>query len=338
MMSVLLGMKKHAQLLAGAPIAIAAVAALHTAPAIAQDAPTIVLDVPEPTSTATPIVLPEPEPSASPVATTSAPAASQPVTATEAAAEEPAPAAKEPAPARTAPAPRQATPVDTRNEAAAPATAPEPLAAESAEIAASETNVPPATTADNLAVDDAQMQMNQDELARVPNPIGDVSGAALLLALLGVGGIGLAAFFLMRSRRRRNAVPVIEKPIVDSATPAVDREPKALAFSEEPVMSDATVSTDPALATPMVASNGAAVELPAEVPANPRERGSLLRRMIEARPDRANPFRSHKARAKRARLILQSIGTRYTNRKPGIDLSQYTNIWPELRGWRPATA
>ena len=59
--------------------------------------------------------------------------------------------------------------------------------------------------------------------------------------------------------------------------------------------------------------------------------------MINARPDRANPFASHKARAKRARLILQSIGTRFTDRKPGIDLSQYANVWPELRGWQPAT-
>jgi len=58
---------------------------------------------------------------------------------------------------------------------------------------------------------------------------------------------------------------------------------------------------------------------------------------VSVAQDRASPFASHKARAKRARLILQSIGTRFTDRKPGIDLSQYANVWPELRGWRPAT-
>ena len=92
-------------------------------------------------------------------------------------------------------------------------------------------------------------------------------------------------------------------------------------------------SKSPSTAT----SNGAAVDLPSELPPSRAERGRLLQRMINARPDRANPFASHKARAKRARLILQSIGTRFTDRKPGIDLSQYANVWPELRGWQPAT-
>jgi len=63
-----------------------------------------------------------------------------------------------------------------------------------------------------------------------------------------------------------------------------------------------------------------------------------LRDMIAAKPDRANPFRSRGARAKRARLILQSLGRDFEKRKPRIDLSEYANVWPALRGWQPATA
>ena len=93
-----------------------------------------------------------------------------------------------------------------------------------------------------------------------------------------------------------------------------------------------------AIAAPAARSDGAAVELPQEVPPTFEGRTNLLKRMVAARPDRANPFKSPKARLKRARLIMQSIGTSFHDRKPRIDLSQYTNIWPELRGWRPATA
>jgi len=164
--------------------------------------------------------------------------------------------------------------------------------------------------------------------------VSDGSGAALLFALLAVGGVGLAAFLLFRSRRRKRdeEVPVIEQPVVaeplsrDTGTVGTtyDSEP-APAMRAEPI-------------TPVTSNKDVAVELPSEAPRNPAERDRLLKRMIDAKPDRANPFASHKARAKRARLILQSLGTRFTDRKPGIDLSQYTNVWPELRGWRPATA
>ena len=61
-------MKKTRHLIASAPIAIAAMAALHTTAAGAQEAPTIVLDIPEeaPAASTAPVV-----PSTAPVATTS---------------------------------------------------------------------------------------------------------------------------------------------------------------------------------------------------------------------------------------------------------------------------
>ena len=171
------------------------------------------------------------------------------------------------------------------------------------------------------------------ELTPVQDPVSDGSGAALLFALLAVGGVGLAAFLLFRSRRRKRdeEVPVIEQPVVAEPL-SRDTGTVGTTYNSEPAPA---MRAEPI--TPMTSNKDVAVELPSEAPRNPAERDRLLKRMIDAKPDRANPFASHKARAKRARLILQSLGTRFTDRKPGIDLSQYSNVWPELRGWRPAT-
>ena len=316
-------MKKTRHLIASAPIAIAA---LHTTAAGAQEAPTIVLDIPEeaPAASTAPVV-----PSTAPVATTS------PV---------PAPITvqlPEPEPVAEPPVVNEAEPVattQTTRAATREAPAPAPVAANqqaeptTAPFANSESEAAgqqplAAATAPESAPPAAEVTPVQD-------PVSDGSGAALLFALLAVGGVGLAAFLLFRSRRRKRdeEVPVIEQPVV--------AEP----LSRDSETVGATYNTEPAPAmraepiTPVTSNKDVAVELPSEAPRNPVERDRLLKRMIDAKPDRANPFASHKARAKRARLILQSLGTRFTDRKPGIDLSQYTNVWPELRGWRPATA
>ena len=83
---------------------------------------------------------------------------------------------------------------------------------------------------------------------------------------------------------------------------------------------------------------GAAVALPQELPESYEEREALFYRMVEARPDRANPFTDRKARMKRARLIMQSIGRDFGEAAPWIDLSQYPNNWPELASKRSAAA
>jgi hypothetical protein len=317
------GMTKTRHMIACAPIAIAAMAALHTPAALAQEPPTIVLDVPAPTPAASPapVVLPAPAP---------APIAIE---------------LPQPEPVVEPPVVEEAEPVATTQTTRAvtrqaPAPAPQPAAAAAT---ASEESAAPAvnTTETAIPADEAFAATAASDTAQpvieaepVQQPVNDVSGAALLFALLGLGGVGLAAFLLFRSRRRRRSedVPVIERPVVATA-PVTEREPSVTSYDAEPVR---TTPVEPA--RPMAASSGAAVELPTEAPRNPAERDRLLKRMIDAKPDRANPFASHKARAKRARLILQSLGTRFTDRKPSIDLSQYTNVWPELRGWRPATA
>ena len=319
-------MKKTRHLIASAPIAIAAMAALHTTAAGAQEAPTIVLDIPEeaPAASTAPVV-----PSTAPVATTS------PV---------PAPITvqlPEPEPVAEPPVVNEAEPVattQTTRAATREAPAPAPVAATqqaeptTAPFANSESEAAgqqplAAATAPESAPPAA-------ELTPVQDPVSDGSGAALLFALLAVGGVGLAAFLLFRSRRRKRdeEVPVIEQPVVAEPL-SRDSETVGATYNSEPAPA---MRAEPI--TPVTSNKDVAVELPSEAPRNPVERDRLLKRMIDAKPDRANPFASHKARAKRARLILQSLGTRFTDRKPGIDLSQYTNVWPELRGWRPATA
>ena len=317
-------MKKTRHLIASAPIAIAAMAALHTTAAGAQEAPTIVLDIPEeaPAASTAPVV-----PSTAPVATTS------PV---------PAPITvqlPEPEPVAEPPVVNEAEPVaTTQTTRAATREAPAPVAATqqaepttapfaNSELEAAGQQPLAAATAPESAPPAA-------ELTPVQDPVSDGSGAALLFALLAVGGVGLAAFLLFRSRRRKRdeEVPVIEQPVVAEPL-SRDTETAGATYNSEPAPA---MRAEPI--TPVTSNKDVAVELPSEAPRNPAERDRLLKRMIDAKPDRANPFASHKARAKRARLILQSLGTRFTDRKPGIDLSQYTNVWPELRGWRPATA
>lgn len=332
-MPVLRGMTKPNLKIACAPLAIAAMAALHTIPAAAQSQPQIVIDVPETTAEPTivlpesdPVVTPQPTVTADPIVIPAEPVAAEPVV-TRREAPRAAPAAA------TAPEPqvtqsRETTTAAASASAVVPATDPSEPVASDASLAATGA----ITTEEPSSTGNTGLAANSAILEAAPQPVNDGSTAALILALLGVGGIGLLAFFLMRRRKRVNEAPVIERPVVREQTstappPAIDREAAAPAY---------TLSHSEEIA-PAARSTGAAVELPREVPESFAERDSLLKRMIAARPDRANPFRSPRARAKRARLIMQSIGTHFTSRKPRIDLSQYTNIWPELRGWRPAT-
>ena len=326
-MPVFKGMTKPVLKAACAPLAIAAMAAFHTIPAAAQSQPQIVIDVPDtPTTTSEPTIdLPDPESVViDPVPSQSAPATT----------------------AATAPEPLAAVTTSRSTATAAPESP--PVTASSADtvpaipaITSGEIANPPAAIP---AAADSEIATNRAELAPAPAAIEDASGAALFLALLGVGGIALLGFFLMR--RRRRAVPTIERPIVTEAhenpRPALQRDPVVTVHDNAP-LPVVSAEASPVLAretmtSPAARSDGAAVELPQEVPPTLEGRTKLLKRMVAARPDRANPFKSPKARLKRARLIMQSIGTSFRDRKPRIDLSQYTNIWPELRGWKPAAA
>ncbi|PIW55981.1 MAG: hypothetical protein COW16_03260 [Sphingomonadales bacterium CG12_big_fil_rev_8_21_14_0_65_65_10] len=332
-------MTKTRHMLASAPIAIAAMAALSTTPLAAQSAdpaaappvqdtvpqspPPIVLPEPQPTANPAPLVIPdfEPEvqgqsaaqPTSEPAARSSAQRPAQPRPATTAARTQPRTAV-----ATTAPASESVAEAET---ATFTESADEPVAAAAAM---------PTVDSSQPVVSDFDTGPASDEGA---------TNFALLALLLGLGGFGLIVFLLMRRRKRAQSVPEIERPIAaPAAAVAASPAPRTAAPLRERQDRALAGGTNAAGFAPsaFARSDGAAVELPRELPADFEQRDSLLRRMVQAKPDRANPFRSPKARAKRARLILQSIGQSFRDRKPRIDLSQYTNVWPELRGWKPA--
>ncbi len=147
-------------------------------------------------------------------------------------------------------------------------------------------------------------------------------GLAKLLAGLLVAGAAIGGLVLLLRRRRgvdeALQPAMIERPIVreplDVPTAAVETIPAAPATASEPELSNA----------------GAAVALPRVAPTDYQERTTLLRRMVAAHPDRANPFRSPAARLKRARLIVASLGRKFETSTPRIDLSEYTANWPAL--------
>jgi hypothetical protein len=149
--------------------------------------------------------------------------------------------------------------------------------------------------------------------------------ALVLVALLGLIG----AIFAFAALRRRHPATAARKaaraPEPAARTVASVAEPAPPA---EPAFDRDSVPAQPT-ARPL-SSRGAAVPLPAHLPDSYEERDALLQRMIDAPPDRANPFTDRRARLRRARLILQSLGRTFENAKPWIDLSDYPENWPAL--------
>lgn len=181
----------------------------------------------------------------------------------------------------------------------------------------------------------------------------DEALVAGMLGALGLAAVGGVAFAASRRRRRRATgtdydvvePTYLEEPV--AAEPVVVRNPEPTPAM--PMVSASSFAAPPAPvmappASPMASTssvpngNGDPIPLPSQVPETFEERDALLKELVAAEPDRANPFTSVRARARRAKLIMQSLGQDFQSRKPRIDLSQYTNRWPALRGWQPATA
>lgn len=201
-----------------------------------------------------------------------------------------------------------------------------------------------------------------------PANVGDVEADAaagdvislIALALVGLIPVGLAVMALVWWRRRSRTVPsaviepAIERRVEETQSPASPElqgsirghqmaasNAQASMLLDRPIrVPDATRPAIPAQVEPRSAIRGAnehAVVLPSTVPEDFAERDALLQRLIKARPDRANPFHAPRARAKRARLIIQSIGRRFERAAPRFDLSQYSYLWPHLAKGRGAT-
>lgn len=316
-------------------VAIATALMLGTAPAVAQMSaapeatvpPASAAPVPQPAITV-PDVAP---PVAQPPAATTPPMESVPVvqaippsepepTVPEPAAEEqpaPTPSAREAAPA--------VSPVTTRTAVAPTAAAPSP------DISAVVPDVVPPSApamAEPVAQDSAAVPSERNPI----QPISLALWAALILAL----AVGALIAFGRRRKQDRANVQVVERPPLAQSAPVP--EPVRTAPPEPIRYAESVPFVLPAPLSGGLPHTGASVALPRTVPESFEERDALLKRMIEAKPDRANPFRSRRARAKRAKLILQSLGKRFTDGKSRIDLSQYPNNWPELARHKSAAA
>jgi hypothetical protein len=309
--------RNHTSLCASA--AIAAALALGSTPLFAQaiDAPiaavpdpvpAMTTSAPVPTSDLPPaqpeIVVPTIEPAAPPPAVAREPARPA-ATASRTAA--PAPAARRPVTTTTTTAPAPPPVISTAEPIAAPA----PVApiAEPAAAADVPADIAPADTSSDNSM---------------------LYALAAVFGVLAVFALALWGFFAIGRRRtpaERVAEPVVERPIVAEPVPMV-AEPTPMAAAPR------TWANPRPAAAPVAAAglshSGAAVSLPRKVPDTFEERDALLKRMIAAKPDRANPFVGYKARLRRARLILQSLGQDFSDREPWIDLSQYSANWPEL--------
>jgi hypothetical protein len=296
----------HTRLCASA--AIAAALALASTPLSAQVAeapppvapdPVLTLPTAPPPQPAQPtIVLPAELPEAAPPAEAAAP---------------------DPAPRDTARTERPAPRARAATAAPAPVAAldPEPVAAE--EGLAPIAPEPAVETATPVAANEPAAAPAAPETDNTPFLIAVLAGlAAIALAIWGFIAIG------RRKSADRKAALLIERPVVKP------REPEAQPVAAEAGPTPSVSPIHPVAPAPSMAHTGASVPLPSKVPANFEERDALIKRMVAAKPDRANPFTSPIQRRKRAKLILQSLDRDFGKAESWIDLSQYPANWPEL--------
>lgn len=238
-----------------------------------------------------------------------------------------------------APAQQRATPRVVREEAASPAPVNEVAPVDGPAVAplAADTDYFPA---DNVAAESDPLIEDTAPAASNPNDTGNpVISAIDGIAWGAAGTVLLLALFSGPLRRRRKPEenpPRVVRPAVERRPDPVSAVPVAAFDGETVPVVDTTyaptplpVRTQPRFMAGSRYGRGA-VDLPLTPPASFEERDALLKRMMDAPPDKANPFRSRKARLKRARLIIQSIGRRFERADPWIDLSDYPEVWPEL--------
>jgi len=315
-----------------ATLAIAATLALGSTPLLAQDVAAPPVTAAPPPAIVVPDIAPAPAPVPAPAPTVVLPEVSQPEAAAPA------------EPARATPR-AETTTRATRTPAARPApvaAAPEPATSDVTPVDTTVTEtVPVAPPVAAAPIPAPELAPTPAETRSADNTLAVVLGILAALALIVIG------FFALRRKgpkRYAAAEPRIERPIPARAEPlpAATAAPEFPAGLEpsSPSASYTAGAFGAAAAKPAggLSHTGAAVSLPREVPKTFEEREALIRRMVEAKPDRANPFRSKGARAKRARLILNSLDRDFKHTDPWIDLSQYSSNWPELARRQSAAA
>lgn len=296
-----------------ASFAIAATLALGPTQLLAQDVTASpVTAAPPPT-----IIVPDVAPQATvPASTVVIP---EEVTPPEAAA----PAEPDPATPQAETATRSTTTRAPAERSAPVAAAPVAEAPADAAVTEGSTFVPPV----------AAEPVAEPELAPIPEDIGSADNTmAVVLGILAALALIVIGFFALRRKgpKRYAAAEPVPEAIAAPKFPA-GLEPETVVAQSGPAVTY-TGATFGAAAKPAggLSHTGASVPLPREVPRTYAERDTLIQRMVEAKPDRASPFRSTRARYRRARLILASLGRDFKDTDPWIDLSQYPSNWPEL--------
>jgi hypothetical protein len=144
----------------------------------------------------------------------------------------------------------------------------------------------------SIARDIAPQPRAQPAARTVAPGDGQLAPEASLAALLGIIGIGGAGFLATRSRRRHE---LDGEPADQETEPSDETFPPAAITSipDELAIAGNVGMTAPSEESEVLAPAGEA-------------RDELLRRMVAAPPDEANPFHAHKARMRRARMILQA--------------------------------
>jgi hypothetical protein len=172
-------------------------------------------------------------------------------------------------------------------------------------------------------------------LQREAAPVADQSSSNLPL-WLGVLAALAAAFagFIAIGRRKSPArlaisVPVLERRVMTPSS-ALPSAPAAQSSAKVAQPSNPVALQSRSEPAPSLSHRGAAVALPRTLHASAEERDALLKRMVDAQPDQANPFTAKAARKRRARLILASLDRTF-EREPVTGLSQESENWPELR-------
>jgi hypothetical protein len=175
--------------------------------------------------------------------------------------------------------------------------------------------------------------------AQPATPEGSGNGLALagLAGILALGGVAIAA-----SRRRRR---VDEDEVVTEMAP----EPRFAAEPAETVTATYEPAIAPLAAEPVPPSTyvpaatvaagvGAAALATGRVPETAEGRAELLDRMTRAEPDEANPFRSPKARRRRARLIMQGMVARQERQSAPARSEVRSGSGYDWNSLRPASA
>jgi hypothetical protein len=307
-----------------ASAAITAVLALGSIPAVAQEAAPS-LELPQsvtPPAASAPVVAPT---SVAPVVISPSPTTAAPTTVPATTPTIVLPdvtSAAAPAEARSEPAQRTTQRAATQTRSTAQPSAPEAVPAEPQPVSGTAPVAPLnpeiGDTLDNSPVPSTDAAMGNAAPVEAAPPVEDGDGAPVgaiagLLALLAVGAGGIAA---MRSRRR-------SQPHSDSITGArTEAEPTrsvpgyavapSVAAPAKPVATvgyaSATASPPAPTAKPAykpAAQAGDRFAMPEGAVPTGEARQQLLRDMVAAAPDKANPFRSPSYRRKRARVILQ---------------------------------